>query len=103
MLLVGVAVGSGFARAGDVRSAPGSIGGVALVGMAAMTAASIHAPLPVAVLVFELSGDYAIVLPRLLATAIATSVSTVPTKCGSFSPVARRSSNSYEMRRTMNP
>ena len=51
------------------------IGSYALVGMAATTAASIHAPLTAAVLVFELSGDYAIVLPLLLVTALATATS----------------------------
>jgi CIC family chloride channel protein len=50
-------------------------GGYALVGMAATTAASIHAPLTAAVLVFELSGDYPIVLPLLVATVVATSLS----------------------------
>lgn len=53
----------------------GSPGGYALVGMAAATAATTHAPLMAAVMVFELSGDYAIVLPLILATAIATLVS----------------------------
>jgi CIC family chloride channel protein len=43
--------------------------------MAAMTAASIHAPLTAAVMTFELSGDYLIVLPLLVATAVSTSVS----------------------------
>ncbi|HTM05277.1 MAG TPA: chloride channel protein [Vicinamibacterales bacterium] len=56
---------------------PGDVGSYALVGMAAATAASIHAPLTAAVLVFELSGDYAIVLPLLLVTAIATAASRV--------------------------
>jgi CIC family chloride channel protein len=51
------------------------VGGYALVGMAAMVAATTHAPLTAAVMVFELSGDYAIVLPLLLATAVATSLS----------------------------
>lgn len=46
--------------------------GYALVGMAALTAATTHAPVMACVLVFELSGDYAIVLPLLLATAVAT-------------------------------
>lgn len=55
--------------------APGSQGSYALVGMAAMTAATTHAPLMASVLVFELSGDYAIVLPLVLATAIATLLS----------------------------
>jgi len=55
---------------------PGAhIGSYALVGMAATTAASIHAPLTAAVLVFELSGDYAIALPLLLVTSVAIAVS----------------------------
>ena len=77
MLLVGAAFGSLWAQFIDRRvaaSAPDA-GGYALVGMAATTAASIHAPLTAAVLVFELSGDYAIVLPLILATAVATAVS----------------------------
>jgi CIC family chloride channel protein len=53
----------------------GPAGGYALVGMAAATAACTHAPLMAAVLVFELSGDYAIVLPLVLSTALATLVS----------------------------
>lgn len=50
----------------------GSQGSYALVGMAAVVAATTHAPLMATVLVFELSGDYAIVLPLLLSTAIAS-------------------------------
>jgi CIC family chloride channel protein len=76
MLLVGAASGGLWSQfvAGMSGSAP-DVGAYALVGMAATTAASIHAPLTAAVLVFELSGDYAIVLPLILATAVATSVS----------------------------
>lgn len=54
---------------------PGSEGSYALVGMAAVIAATTHAPLMASVLVFELSGDYAIVLPLVLATGIATLLS----------------------------
>jgi CIC family chloride channel protein len=50
----------------------GAAGGYALVGMAAATAATTHAPMMAAVMVFELSGDYAIALPLVLATALAT-------------------------------
>ena len=50
-------------------------GSYALVGMAAATAASIHAPLTAAIMVFELSGDYVIVLPLILATVVATAAS----------------------------
>ncbi|HEY5958443.1 MAG TPA: chloride channel protein [Polyangiaceae bacterium] len=53
----------------------GAPGGYALVGMAAATGATTHAPLMAAVMVFELSGDYSIVLPLILATAVATTVS----------------------------
>jgi CIC family chloride channel protein len=59
----------------DYVGAPGSEGGYALVGMAAMIAATTRAPLMASVLVFELSGDYAVVLPLVLATAVATLVS----------------------------
>jgi chloride channel protein, CIC family len=75
-LLVGGAVGFLFASGlGALGIQVGPAGGYALVGMAAASAATTHAPLMAAVLVFELSGDYAIVLPLVLATALATIVS----------------------------
>jgi CIC family chloride channel protein len=49
-------------------------GGYALVGMAGMVAATTHAPLMAAVLVFELSGDYVIILPLLVSCVAATAV-----------------------------
>jgi len=75
-LFIGGGIGLlwGHAVASSV-GAPGSEGGYALVGMAAMIAATTRAPLMASVLVFELSGDYAIVLPLVLATAIATILS----------------------------
>jgi CIC family chloride channel protein len=57
------------------HTAGGAVEAYALVGMAAMIAATVHAPVMASVLVFELSGDYAIALPLLTATAIATLVS----------------------------
>jgi chloride channel protein, CIC family len=57
-------------------SAPvGAAAGYALVGMAAAIAATSHAPLMAAVMVFELSGDYGIVLPLAISTAVATAAS----------------------------
>ena len=44
-------------------------------GFAAAVAASTHAPLMAAVLAFEVSGDYAVVLPLAVATAVAAAVS----------------------------
>lgn len=46
-------------------------GGYALAGMAAMIASTTHAPLMAVALGFELSGDYSIVIPTLLCTAVA--------------------------------
>jgi CIC family chloride channel protein len=77
VLLVGGIVGAvwGHVTALFWNVPAGHIGSYALVGMAATTAASIHAPLTAAALVFELSGDYAIALPLLFVTAIATAAS----------------------------
>lgn len=78
-LFLGAALG-GLVGAG-VRSLPWvfghgvTVGGYALVGMAAVSAATTHAPLMAAVLVFELSGDYAVVLPLMLATTMAAALS----------------------------
>ncbi len=77
-LLLGAAVGMALQAVLVMvfgAAAIGSPGAYALVGMAATTAAMTHAPVMAAVLVFELSGDYAIVVPLLLATAVATVLS----------------------------
>jgi CIC family chloride channel protein len=75
-LFIGGALGLLWGHAvGGLAGAPGSEGGFALVGMAAMIAATTRAPLMASVLVFELSGDYAVVLPLAHATAAATLVS----------------------------
>jgi CIC family chloride channel protein len=73
-LLIGGATGYLYAALLSHYAQLGAPGGYALVGMAAATAACTHAPLMAAVLVFELSGDYAIALPLVLATALATLV-----------------------------
>ena len=75
MLLVGAAIGTAWAQLLGVPPTAPAAGSYVLVGMAATTAASIHAPLTAAVMIFELSGDYPIVLPLLLATVVATAVS----------------------------
>lgn len=75
-LFLGGALGAiwGFGCA-KVFHLAGAQGSYALVGMAAVTAATTHAPMMAAVLVFEISGDYAIALPLILATASATGIS----------------------------
>lgn len=76
MLLVGAALGTVWAQViGSIASTHVNVGSYALVVMAAVTAGSIHAPLTATVMVFELSGDYLIVLPLVLATVISTYIS----------------------------
>lgn len=75
-LFLGAALGGLFGH--DMRllfdHGIGSSGAYALIGMAALTAATTHAPLMAATLVFELSGDYSIVLPLLLATSLSAAI-----------------------------
>lgn len=47
-------------------------GAYALVGMAAVFAAGAHAPITAIIILFEMTGDYRIILPLMLATVIAT-------------------------------
>lgn len=58
--------------------APGIVtspGGYALVGMAAVFAATAHAPVTAILILFELTGDYHIILPLMTSTVVATLVS----------------------------
>jgi CIC family chloride channel protein len=72
-LLLGACAGTlcAFALHELFGDAIGSAGAYALVGLAAALAATTHAPLTATVLACELSGDWAMVLPLLLASAIA--------------------------------
>lgn len=73
-LFIGATAGSGFARLvapvwGLSALSPGAFG---LVGMAASFAAVARAPLTSILIVFEITGDYGLVLPLMVATAIST-------------------------------
>ena len=59
--------------AGDARAAPGAY---ALVGMGAVVAAGTHAPITAIVMIFELTGDYKIILPLMISCIIATLLAT---------------------------
>ena len=73
-LVIGGAVGAGFAILIDPVWNVSEIqpGAFALVGMAAALAATARAPLTAVILVFELTGSYGLVLPLMLASALAT-------------------------------
>lgn len=73
-LVMGGAVGAGFAILVEPLWGFSDIepGAFALVGMAAALAATVRAPLTAVILVFELTGDYGLVLPLMLSAALAT-------------------------------
>jgi CIC family chloride channel protein len=75
-LFLGAAMGGIVgAAARTLWHTSGFPGGYVLCGMAGAIAATTRAPIMASVLGFELSGDYAIVLPLFIATATATAVS----------------------------
>lgn len=79
VLFIGAGVGAAFGQLvaplfPELGLAPGAY---ALVGMAAVMSGVTHAPMSSIVIVFELSGSYALILPLLLAAVISTLVSDV--------------------------
>ncbi len=73
-LFIGGSIGAGFANLVDPvwtlsRIDPGAF---AVVGMAATFAAVARAPLTSVIIVFEITGDYGLVLPLMLGAALAT-------------------------------
>jgi chloride channel protein, CIC family len=73
-LFVGAMLGTAY---GDViqRMAPGAFGApgaYGVVGMGAVFAAAARAPMTAVIILFELTGDYQIILPLMLAIALAT-------------------------------
>jgi CIC family chloride channel protein len=73
-MFLGAALGGLLGQAADAVGGPHASGGFVLVGMAALIAATTHAPVMATVLGFELSGDYGVVLPLFIATTIATAI-----------------------------
>lgn len=74
-MFLGAALGGGLASlwlGGAGADHASLVGAFALVGMASSVAATTHAPLMASALAFEMSGDYALVVPLLLATSLAT-------------------------------
>ncbi|MGU3409489.1 chloride channel protein [Microbacterium sp. M1A1_1b] len=78
-LFVGAMTGAGF---GEVAAAidpamRGQVGAFAVVGMAAVFAGSTRAPITAGIMLFELTGATALLLPIVVAVVIATAVSKV--------------------------
>lgn len=73
-LFIGAMLGAAFAHvlAWIAPGIPAPPGAYALVGMAAVFAAAAHAPITAFLIVFELTGDYGLILPLMLTVVIAT-------------------------------
>jgi len=70
--------------------AGGSPAAYALVGMAAVVAATTHAPLTAILVLFELTNDYKVILPIMLAAVVATSIAQLVLRDSIYSLKLRR-------------
>lgn len=76
LLFLGAALGGAAGHVAEALQLGGvQPGAFALVGMAAVFGSAARAPLTAIVLIFEMTGDYDLVLPLMLATGIATILS----------------------------
>lgn len=78
-LFIGAMLGSAFGVGahGLLPGLTAGAGAYGLVGMAAVFAAAGRAPITAVLIVFELTGDYSIILPLMLAVVVATGLSRV--------------------------
>jgi CIC family chloride channel protein len=76
-LFIGGVIGAlaGTAANGLFPATAGTVGGYTLIGMAAFLAPMVGAPLTAILILFEMTGDYAIILPLLVAVITAMLVS----------------------------
>lgn len=106
-LFVGAMLGAAFGQvAGHVSpSLAGDPGTYALLGMGAVFAGAARAPITAVIIMFELTGEYTIILPLMVAIVLATGVSHVLTSDTIYTLKLRRrgvdldeSAASYRMR-----
>jgi CIC family chloride channel protein len=74
-LFMGAMLGSAFGTGAHDLLPAATAGAYGLVGMAAVFAAAGRAPITAVLIVFELTGDYSIILPLMLAVVVATALS----------------------------
>ncbi|MDJ0350776.1 chloride channel protein [Cryobacterium sp. PH29-G1] len=81
-LFIGAMLGAAFGQAAGALFPvyAGQTGTFALVGMGAVFAGATRAPITATIILFELTGEYSIILPLLLAIVISTGVSRVLSK-----------------------
>jgi len=99
--MLGSAFGQGFhALLPSWVTAPGAYG---LVGMGAVFAAAARAPITAVIIIFELTGDYAIILPLMLAVVIAAGLSTLITRDTIYTLKLRRRGIDVDARPSRGP
>lgn len=78
-LFLGATAGAAFGEVVQLVApgVGGSVGAYALVGMGAVFAGAARAPITAVLILFELTGEYTIILPLMLAIVLATGVSNV--------------------------
>ena len=76
-LFMGAMLGSGLGQAvhGALPHATAGAGAYGLVGMGAVFAGAARAPITAVLIVFELTGEYSVILPLMVAVVLATSIS----------------------------
>ncbi|WP_425842099.1 chloride channel protein [Streptomyces fractus] len=81
-LFIGAMLGAAFGAVahGLLPGTAGAVGAYALVGMGAVFAGSSRAPITAVVILFELTGEYSIILPLMLSIVLATAVSRLLTR-----------------------
>jgi len=78
-LFIGAMLGAAFGEIAGLLNPDlqGQVGAFALVGMGAVFAGAARAPITAVIIMFELTGQYSIILPLMLAIVVATGVSKV--------------------------
>ncbi len=76
-LFIGAMLGAAFGSAADqvLPSIAGPAGAYALIGMGAVFAGAARAPITAVIIMFELTGQYSIILPLMTAIVLATGIS----------------------------
>ena len=91
-LFMGAMLGSAFGAAAHdlVPGIAGPVGAYGLIGMGAVFAGSARAPITAVIILFELTGEYTIILPLMTAIVLATGVSRALTRDTIYSLKLRR-------------
>ncbi|MEU9154958.1 chloride channel protein [Streptomyces sp. NPDC048417] len=81
-LFIGAMLGSAYGTVVHhlLPGSAGAVGAYALVGMGAVFAGAARAPITAVVILFELTGEYSIILPLMLAIVLATAASRLLTR-----------------------